>query len=40
LRGFNVLGLAEGIISLILHGPGKWRAWLESEKKKVMRPGT
>ena len=34
LRGFNVLGLAEGIISLILHGPGKWRALARKRKKK------
>ena len=34
LRGFNVLGLAEGIISLILHGPGKWRALAGKRKKK------
>ena len=34
LRGLNVLGLAEGIISLILHGPGKWRALARKRKKK------
>ena len=34
LRGFNVLGLAEGIISLILHGPGKWRALARKREKK------
>ena len=34
LRGFNVLGLAEGIISLILHGPGKWRALARKRKKR------
>ena len=34
LRGFNVLGLAEGIISLILHGPRKWRALARKRKKK------
>ena len=34
LRGLNVLGLAEGIISLTLHGPGKWRALARKRKKK------
>ena len=34
LRGLNVLGSAEGIISLILHGPGKWRALARKRKKK------
>ena len=35
LRGFNVLGLAEGII---LHGPGKWRA-LARKRKKICGSG-
>ena len=33
LRGLNVLGLAEGIISLLLHGPGKWLALARKRKK-------